>query len=54
MDKVDWTSQGELSTPQSYNHYLQFFAPATARYIKFELSGRYNSYLDLTEIYVFE
>lgn len=54
MDKTDWTSQGEINTPQSYEHYMQFFTPATARYVKFELSEHYNGYIDITEIYVYE
>ncbi|NDV79300.1 DUF4989 domain-containing protein [Dysgonomonas sp. 511] len=54
MDNVDWTSQGELETPQSLNHYFGFYVPVTARYVKFEMTGRYNSYLDVTEIWVYE
>ena len=53
MDDKTWVIQGTVDTPQSYNHYFQFFTPQNARYVKFELSGIYNSYIDLTEVYVY-
>lgn len=53
LDNETWVTQGTVDTPQSYNHYFQFFTPHNARYVKVELSGRYNSYIDLTEIYVY-
>lgn len=52
-DNITWDIQGTIDTPQSYSHYFQFFAPLTTRYVKIELSGRYNSYIDMTEIYVY-
>lgn len=54
IDNVNWTAAGTIDTPQSFNHYFEFFTPANARYVKFELSNRWNSYIDLTEIYVYE
>lgn len=53
LDNVTWVPQGTLDTPQSYTHYFQFFVPINARYVKVELSGKYNNYIDLTEIYVY-
>lgn len=53
LDNENWIVQGTVDTPQSYNHYFQFYAPINARYVKFELEGRYNSYIDLTEVYVY-
>lgn len=53
MDNETWVTKGTVDTPQSYNHYFQFFTPQNARYVKFELSGIYNSYIDLTEVYIY-
>ena len=53
MDNKTWITQGTVDTPQSYNHYFQFFTPQNARYVKVELSGRYNSYIDVTEVYIY-
>lgn len=53
MDNETWATQGTVDTPQSYNHYFQFFAPLSARYVKVELSGRYNRYIDVTEVYIY-
>lgn len=54
LDNVVWTSVGSLDTPQTYNQYFQFFTPVTARYVKVELSKRWNSYIDLTEVYIYK
>lgn len=54
MDNLTWVTQGTVDTPQSYNHYFQFFTPQIARYVKVNLSGRYNGYIDLTEIYIYD
>ena len=53
MDNETWVTQGTLATPQAYNHYFQFFTPQNARYVKVELTGRYNSYIDATEVYIY-
>lgn len=53
MDNETWVTQGTLDTPQAYNHYFQFFTPQNARYVKVELTGRYNSYIDATEVYIY-
>jgi hypothetical protein len=53
-DKADWTLQGEVSTPQSYNHYFQLFSPVTARYVKFELLESYDVLMLLSEIYIYK
>lgn len=53
MDNATWETQGAIDTPQSYSHYFQFFAPLKARYVKFNLSGLYNRYIDITEVYVY-
>lgn len=53
-DKENWIIEGLVDTPQSYNHYFLFFAPTTARYVKIELMEKYNSYLEPTEIYVYQ
>ena len=45
--------QGTVDTPQSYNHYFQFFAPQNARYVKVELSERYDSFIAVTEVYIY-
>lgn len=52
-DKETWVVQGTVDTPQSYNHYFQFYAPTSARYVKVELTGRYNSYIEVTEVYAY-
>lgn len=53
MDNETWVTQGAVDTPQSANHYFQFFVPQNARYVKVELKGLYNRYLDVTEVYVY-
>lgn len=53
MDNATWQTQGTIDTPQSYSHYFQFFAPMKARYVKVRLSGLYNSYIDITEVYMY-
>lgn len=53
MDNETWVTQGTLDTPQAYNHYFQFFTPQNARYVKVELTGRYNSYIVATEVYIY-
>lgn len=53
LDNETWDSQGSIDTPWSYNHYFQFFFPMNARYVKVELSDRYNRYIDVTEIYMY-
>lgn len=53
MDNVKWETQGTVNTPQHYFHYLRFFVPQKAHYVKFELSGSYNGYIDITEVYVY-
>lgn len=53
LDNETWISQGTIATPQEYNHYLRFIDPVNARYVKFSLLDLYNSYIDLTEIYVY-
>lgn len=53
MDNVTWVDQGAITTPQSANHYFHFFTPVNTRYVKVKMEGRYNSYIDLTEIYVY-
>lgn len=53
LDNETWVIQGTVDTPQSYNHYFQFFAPQNARYVKFDLAERYNSYMDVTEVYLY-
>ena len=53
MDNETWITQGTVDTPQSYNHYFQFFTPQNTRYVKVELVGRYNGYIDLTEVYIY-
>ena len=53
IDNETWVTQGTVDTPQSYNHYFQFFTPQNTRYVKVELAGRYNGYIDLTEVYIY-
>ena len=53
MDNETWVTQGSLDTPQAYNHYFQFFTPQNTRYVKVELEGRYNRFIDLTEVYIY-
>ena len=53
-DGISWLPQGKVETTQLSSHYFSFPKPTEARYIKFELMNRYNSYIDLTEIYVYE
>ncbi len=53
MDNVTWVTQGTVDTPQIDSHYFQFFIPQNARYVKVELAGLYNRYLDVTEVYVY-
>ena len=53
VDNKTWTTQGTVDTPQSYNHYFQFFAPQNARYVKVELSERYDSFIAVTEVYIY-
>lgn len=52
-DNENWELQGEISTPQSYNHYLNFFVPVNAQYLKVDMSGLWNRYLEVTEIYLY-
>lgn len=54
LDNETWVSQGTVDTPQSYNHYFQFFSPTNTRYLKVELTEPYNRYLDLTEVYMYK
>lgn len=53
-DGVSWTDQGVANTPQAYYHYFRFFSPVEARYVKFDLNGIYNSYYDVTEVYIYK
>ena len=53
VDNKTWTTQGTVDTPQSDNHYFQFFAPQNARYVKVELSERYDSFIAVTEVYIY-
>lgn len=53
LDNKNWVKQGTVATPQSYNHYFQFYAPVNARYVKVELLERWNYYIDLTEVYIY-
>lgn len=53
VDNKTWTTQGTVDTPQSNNHYFQFFAPQNARYVKVELSERYDSFIGVTEVYIY-
>ncbi len=53
IDNETWVTQGTVDTPQAYNHYFQFFTPQNIRYVKVELAERYNGYIDVTEVYVY-
>lgn len=53
MDNVTWEEQGTVDTPQNLSHYFRFFAPLKARYVKVNLIGLYNSYIDITEVYMY-
>lgn len=53
LDNETWTSQGVLETPQAGNHYFQFFSSITARYVKVELLASFSSYIDVTEVYIY-
>lgn len=53
LDNKTWVEQGTVDTPQSYSHYFQFFAPLNARYVKVELLDRWNYYVDVTEVYIY-
>lgn len=52
-DNKTWTSQGTTDTPQIFTHYLEFIEPVNARYVKFSLLELYNSYIDVSEIYIY-
>ena len=53
MDNETWVDQGAIDTPQNAKHYFQFFTPVNTRYVKVKMEGRYNGYIDLTEVYVY-
>lgn len=53
LDNETWTSQGVLETPQAGNHYFQFFSSITVRYVKVELLASFSSYIDVTEVYIY-
>lgn len=53
LDNETWVVQGTVDAAQSYNQYFGFFAPVNARYVKVELLERYNYYIDVTEVYMY-
>ena len=53
LDNETWTSQGVLEAPRAGNHYFEFFSSITARYVKVELLAGFSSYIDVTEVYIY-
>ena len=53
LDNETWTSQGVLEAPRAGNHYFEFFSSITARYVKVELLACFSSYIDVTEVYIY-
>ncbi len=53
LDNENWTPQGVLEVPRVGNHYFQFFSSITARYVKVELLEGFGSYIDVTEVYIY-
>lgn len=53
LDNETWTSQGVLEAPRAGNHYFEFFLSITARYVKVELLAGFSSYIDVTEVYIY-
>ena len=53
LDNETWTSQGVLEAPRAGNHYFEFFSSITARYVKVELLAGCSSYIDVTEVYIY-
>ena len=53
LDNETLTSQGVLEAPRAGNHYFEFFSSITARYVKVELLAGFSSYIDVTEVYIY-
>lgn len=53
LDNETWVVQGTVDAPQEYSQYFGFYAPVSARYVKVELLERYNYYIDVTEVYMY-
>ena len=53
LDNETWISQGVLEAPRAGNHYFEFFSSITARYVKVELLAGFSSYIDVTEVYIY-
>ena len=53
LDNETWTSQGVLEAPRAGNHYFEFFSSITARYVKVEILAGFSSYIDVTEVYIY-
>ena len=53
LDNETWTSQGVLEAPRAGNHYFEFFSSITVRYVKVELLAGFSSYIDVTEVYIY-
>ena len=53
LDNETWTSQGVREAPRAGNHYFEFFSSITARYVKVELLAGFSSYIDVTEVYIY-
>ena len=53
LDNETWTSQGVLEAPRAGNHYFEFFSSITARYVQVELLAGFSSYIDVTEVYIY-
>ena len=53
LDNETWTSQGVLEAARAGNHYFEFFSSITARYVKVELLAGFSSYIDVTEVYIY-
>lgn len=55
LDNKNWTAQGDLSDlPQTTNHYVEFYGPVEARYVKFELLEHNVGYIEVTEAYIYK
>lgn len=54
LDNVTWVDHGIMSTPDVLNHYLKFYAPTNARYVKYEGTNGYGYTKKITEAYIYK